>query len=144
MKRALLLVVASSFALVACNQQGGMNGAQEQHEGTDIGIQTSWIDKGVVPGNDFFSYADGTWVKNTPNSPDRSRIGAFWMADQLREKNTREMFDQILKSNPTTGNDGLIAAYYKAFFNTDAIDHAGLAPAKADLNRFQASPTSTS
>ena len=134
MKRALLFVVASAFALAACNTSTSQNAAQEQKQGTDIGIEPSWMDKSVKPGDDFFAYANGTWVKNTPIPPDRSRIGGFYIADQLREKNTRALFDQILKSNPTSGADALIANYYKAYFNTDAIDHAGMAPAKADLD----------
>jgi len=64
-KRALLFVVASALALTACNTQGGQNAAQEQRQGTDIGIDPSWMDKSVIPGNDFFGYADGSWVKNT-------------------------------------------------------------------------------
>jgi predicted metalloendopeptidase len=126
--------MASGLALAACNTHSSENAAQTQAQGSDIGIQTSWMDKSVTPGDDFFSYANGTWVKNTPIPPDRSRIGAFWIADQLREKNTRQMFDQILKANPTTGNDALIANYYNAYFNTDGIDRAGLAPAKNDLD----------
>jgi putative endopeptidase len=137
-KRALLFVVASAFALSACNTQGGQNAAQEQGQGTDIGIQPGWMDKSVLPGNDFFSYANGTWVKNTPMPADRSRIGGFFIADQLREKNTRALFDQIIKSNPTSGNDALIANYYNAYLNTGAIDQAGLAPAKADLDAINA------
>jgi len=133
-KRALLFVVASAFALAACNTSTSQNAAQEQQQGTDIGIQPSWMDKSVKPGDDFFAYANGTWVKNTPIPPDRSRIGGFFIADQLREKNTRALFDQILKSNPASGTDALIANYYKAYFDTDAIDHAGMAPAKADLD----------
>jgi predicted metalloendopeptidase len=96
------------------------------------------MDKSVVPGNDFFSYADGSWVKNTPIPADRSRIGGFYIADLQREKNTGELFDSIIKSNPTSGNDALIANYYKAYLNTDAIDRAGLAPAKADLDAINA------
>src|SRR5690348_98143 len=92
------------------------------------------MDKSVKPGDDFFSFADGTWLKNTPIPADRSRIGGFFIADQQREKNTRQLFDEILKSNPTGGNDAMIANYYKAYLNTDAIDRAGLAPAKADLD----------
>jgi putative endopeptidase len=131
-KRATWFVLAAAAALTACNSHTG--GTAEQKPGTDIGIQTSWMDKSVVPGDDFFSYADGTWVKTTQIPPDRSRIGGFYIADQLREKNTRALFDQIIKSNPTSGNDALIANYYKAYVNTDAIDHAGLTPAKADLD----------
>ena len=134
MKRALLFVVASAFALAACNTQTSQNAAGEQHPGTAIGIQPSWMDKNVAPGDDFFSYADGTWVKNTAIPADRSGIGAGWIADQQREKNTRALFDQILKSNPTSGTDGMIANYYHAYADTDAIDRAGLNPAKADLD----------
>jgi predicted metalloendopeptidase len=133
-KRALLFVVGSAFALAACNTQTVQNASQVQGQGTDIGIQTAWMDKSVTPGDDFFSYANGTWSKNTTIPADRSRIGGFWIADQLREKNTRALFDDIIKSKPTSGNDALIANYYNAYFNTDAIDRAGLGPAKADLD----------
>ena len=129
-----MFVVASAFALAACNTSTSQNPAQEQKQGSDIGIQTSWLDKSVAPGDDFFSYADGTWVKNTQIPADRSRIGGFFIADQLREKNTKALFNDILKANPTSGTDALIANYYKAYANTDAIDRAGLAPAKADLD----------
>jgi putative endopeptidase len=135
-KRATWLVLAAAAALTACNSHTGANAPQQQQQGAGIGIQMSWMDKSVVPGDDFFSYADGTWVKSTAIPADRSRIGGFYIADQLREKNTRALFDQIIKSNPTSGNDALIANYYKAYANTDAIDHAGLAPAKADLDEI--------
>jgi putative endopeptidase len=134
MNKPLLLILASALALGGCNKRTSNSAAQNEQPGTDIGIDPAWMDKSVKPGDDFFSYADGSWVKNTAIPADRSRIGGFWIADLQREKNTRELFDQILKSNPTGGNDALIVNYYKAYLNTDAIDHAGLAPAKADLD----------
>src|SRR5690348_10896256 len=134
MKKPLLLVFASALALGACHTSTSENAVQEQKQGTGIGIDLSWMDKSVVPGDDFFSYANGTWVKNTPIPADRSRIGGFYIADLQREKNTRELFDGILKSKPTSGTDALIANYYNAYVNTDAIDRAGLAPAKADMD----------
>jgi len=133
MNRSGLLILASTIALAACNTQQGGN-ATQQAAGTGLGINPAWMDKSVKPGDDFFSYADGTWVKTTEIPADRSRIGGFYIADQEREKNTRELFANILKSNPTSGNDALIANYYKAYLNTDAIDRAGMAPAKADLD----------
>ena len=137
MNKSLLLVFASAIALSACHMTTGNNSSEAQEQpqsGTDIGIDPSWMDKSVAPGDDFFSYANGSWVKNTAIPADRSNIGAFWIADQQREKNTRALFDGILKSNPTSGTDGMIASYYNAYLNTDAIDKAGLAPAKADLD----------
>ena len=137
MKKSVLLIFASAFALSACGTQTG-NTAQEQTQGTEAGINLAWMDKSVVPGDDFFSYANGTWVKDTPIPADRSNIGGFYIADQEREKNTKELFDGILKAKPTSGNDALIANYYNAYVNTDAIDRAGLAPAKADLDAIAA------
>ena len=134
MKKPLYLLAATALALSACNTQTGNQSAQSQQQGTDIGINPAWMDKSVVPGDDFFSYANGSWVKNTQIPADRSSIGAFWIADQVREKNTRALFNDILKANPSTGTDGMIANYYNAYLNTDAIDRAGMAPAKADLD----------
>jgi predicted metalloendopeptidase len=134
MNKPLLLIFASALALSACNTSTSNNTAQTEQQVSSLGINATWMDKSAVPGDDFYSYADGTWIKNTQIPADRSSIGAFWIADQQREKNTRELFDQILKSNPTSGTDGMIANYYKAYANTDAIDRAGIAPAKADLD----------
>jgi len=135
MRKSLLLLFASSLALSACGTGQSNNVAQEQVKGTDAGIQTSWMDKSVVPGDDFYSYADGGWMKTTEIPADRSSIGGFFIADQLREKNTRTLFDEILKANAAANSDeGRIANYYNAYVNTDAIDRAGLAPAKADLD----------
>jgi predicted metalloendopeptidase len=132
MNKPLLLIFASALALGACNTKTGQNAATEQKEGTGIGIDLSWMDKSAVPGDDFYQYANGNWKTEIP--ADRSRIGGFWIADQVREKNTRQLFDNIIKARPTSGNDALIANYYNAYLNTDAIDRAGLAPAKADLD----------
>ncbi|MBW0008084.1 MAG: M13 family metallopeptidase, partial [Sphingomonas sp.] len=132
MNKPLLLIFASALALSACNTKTGQNAATEQKEGSGIGIDLSWMDKSAVPGDDFYKYANGNWKTEIP--ADRSRIGGFWIADQVREKNTRELFDNILRSNPTSGNDALIANYYNAYLNTDVIDKAGVTPAKADLD----------
>ena len=133
MNKPLLLLFASALALSACNTKPDENPLTEQKAGTEIGIDTAWMDKSVTPGDDFYGYADGGWMKSAEIPADRSNIGGFFIADQVREKNTRTMFDEIIKAKPTSGNDALIANYYNAYANTDAIDKAGIAPAKADL-----------
>jgi len=137
MKRSIALLFVSTLALSACNTKPGGN-ATQQEQGTGIGIDLASMDKSVVPGDDFYHYANGSWLKKTQIPADRSSIGAFWIADQQREKNTRELFDGIIKSNPTSGNEALIANYYKAYLDTAALDRAGLAPAKADLDAINA------
>ncbi len=136
MTRPSLWIIIPALALAACNTQAANK--SEARPGSEIGIDVGWMDKSVVPGDDFFGYANGNWVKTTEIPADRSRIGGFYIADLLREKNTRELFDNIVKSNPSGGPEALIANYYNAYLNTDAIDKAGLAPAKADLDAINA------
>jgi uncharacterized protein YceK len=54
MRKSPLLLFASALALSACGtSQTNNNTAQEQVKGTEAGIQTSWMDKSVTPGDDF-------------------------------------------------------------------------------------------
>ena len=139
MNRSKLLLVASAFALSlsACQQAGTGTGTEQGQaaQGTELGIVPASMDTSVKPGDDFFAFTNGGWVKNTPIPEDRSNIGAFYIADQEREKQTKELIADILKSNPDAStNEGKIANYYNAYLNTDAIDKAGITPAKADLD----------
>jgi putative endopeptidase len=137
MNRSALLLFASAVAISvsACQQTGSTTEQAEAVPGTELGIVPASMDHSLTPGDDFFGYANGNWVKNTPIPDDRSNIGGFYMADQIREKQTRELLDGLTKSNPAANtNEGKIVNYYNAFLNTDAIDKAGLNPAKADLD----------
>src|SRR5205085_6523394 len=140
MNRSILLALL--LATAACSPGGpgaGNQSGEAQSPGTAGGIAVASMDKAVAPGDDFFAYTNGGWVKNTAIPQDRSGIGAFFIADQERERQTRELLDGILKSNPAAGsNEALIANYYNAYLNTDAIDRAGIAPAKADLDAIAA------
>jgi predicted metalloendopeptidase len=135
MYRSALLALLLATAACSPGAGGNESAAAVQGAGTQAGINPSFIDKAVKPGDDFFGYANGNWVRNTPIPEDRSSIGGFFIADQERERQTRELLDSILASKPAAGtNEALIADYYNAYLNTDAIDRAGIAPAKADLD----------
>jgi len=138
MTRSILLALL--LATAACSPGGpGGQGSEAQTPGTAVGIVPASMDKNVAPGDDFFAFANGNWVRGTAIPDDRSSVGGFYIADQQRERQTRELLDGILASNPAAGSgEAMIADYYKAYLNTDAIDRAGMAPAKADLDSIAA------
>jgi predicted metalloendopeptidase len=134
MNRSLLLALL--LATAACSPAGPGNGSGDaaQTAGSAAGIVAASMDKSVAPGDDFFAYANGNWVRNTQIPEDRSSVGGFYIADQQREGQTRELLSGILGSKPAAGSgEAMIADYYNAFLDTEAIDRAGMAPAKADL-----------
>jgi predicted metalloendopeptidase len=131
---ALLLASAGLTVTVAACRQGADNQV-EQATVSASGLNLAAMDKSVKPGDDFYAYANGNWMKTTEIPADRSSVGGFFIADQQREKNARALLDGILQSNPAAGSDDArIRDYYNAYLNTDAIDKAGMAPAKADLD----------
>ena len=133
LNRLAFSVLALALAGSACrstNQESGRSAPVQ-----DPGIVPASMDTSVPPGDDFFAYANGNWVKDTPIPEDRSTIGGFYIADKERERQTRELLDAILKSNPAPGtNEAKIASYYNAYLDTAAIDRAGIAPARADMD----------
>ena len=136
---ALLLASATlSLTAAACSTAGPDTNTTAAKVSAS-GIDLKAMDKSVKPGDDFFAYANGNWVKTTEIPADRSSIGGFYIADQEREKNSVALFDSILKSNAAaTTDEGRIANFYKAYLDTAAIDKAGMAPAKADLDAIAA------
>ncbi len=110
-----------------------------QAAGTAIGIDTSALDKTVKPGDDFYHYANGSWLKNATIPADRSSIGGFFLASEATEKQLKALIDDIAKGDPAPDSDsGRIKTLYASYRDTKAIDAAGMAPIKADLNRFAA------
>jgi len=60
--------------------------------GTVHGIDTTAIDPTIRPGNDFFSYANGNWIKSTEIPPDQARWGTFRI---LREESIKQTADLL-------------------------------------------------
>jgi putative endopeptidase len=137
---AALLLGAATVTLgpVACKQGAEEENSQPQ-AGTGIGIQTAWMDPSIKPGDDFVAYASGGWMKANEIPADRSSIGSFYLARLETERRQEALLADILKSSPAAGsNEALVRNYYQAFTNTAAIDAAGLAPLKPDLDRYAA------
>lgn len=107
-----------------------------------FGLDLTAGNTGVKPGDDFFSYASGTWYKSFEIPPDRSSFGAFNELDELSKKRVREIIEEAAASHPTAGSPAQkIGDYYAAFMDTAAIEAHGLEPAKADLHRIDSATT---
>lgn len=136
---ALLLGIATAtLGPVACNMSGE-DTAAEVTPGTELGILTASMDTSVKPGDDFYTYANGGWMKATEIPADRSNVGGFWVADQQTEKNLETLIADLEKSEPEAGTDAArVKAFYDAFLDTATIDRLGMSPLELDLRRISA------
>jgi putative endopeptidase len=123
-----LLVLA---ALAACPQDGP---SQDTH-----GVVVGNMDRSVKPGDDFYRYANGDWIKRTEIPPDRGRISVFSRLDDLSNKRTVGLIEEAGKANPPAGSNARkIADLYNSYMNEAAIEAKGLIPIRPHLEAIAA------
>jgi predicted metalloendopeptidase len=102
------------------------------------GIDRAAIDTSVKPGDNFFAFANGTWLKNTEIPADRSSYGTFQVVDDLTEKRTADLIKTAAQNAKAGSPAGKIGAYYFAYLDEAAIEQLGAQPIAAHLQRIDA------
>jgi putative endopeptidase len=132
-----LLALAAALCLAVAPKPAAASEAGS--EWGAFGVQTQWIDPAVRPGDDFDAHINGVWQRATQIPPDKTRIGAFITLDDLSQDRIKGILDELADANPAPGSDeARLAAVYKAFMDTDAIEAKGLAPARPYFERIWA------
>lgn len=103
------------------------------------GLYPQWLDRSIPPGVDFFSFANGGWIKSHPIPADRS----YWGVDSVVERDNQTFIRSIVESlsagSPASGSaERKIADFYLSGMDEGAIDAAGIAPLAPELQRIEA------
>jgi putative endopeptidase len=116
----------------------GLTCAQDGRQ-TTRGIVVANMDVTVLPGDDFYRYADGNWLKRTPIPPDRAAVAIFTEIDDLATKRTQALIEEMAKSNPPSGSEQRkIADLFNSYMDQAAIEKRGLTPLKPHLDEIAA------
>jgi len=103
-----------------------------------IGINLTAMDSQVKPGDDFYAYANGGWVKATEIPADRAGTGSFLVASDALEKNKTELISALMKQKPAAGSDEeRIVNFYQAYLDLTGINQRGMQVMAADLARLE-------
>ncbi len=108
--------------------------AQETSKTETHGINISNMDKSITPGDNFYLYCNGDWIKRTEIPPDRARLSVFSTLDDISNKRTADLIEEIAKSNAWPGSsERKIADLYNSYLDETAIEKAGLTPIQPHL-----------
>jgi putative endopeptidase len=102
-----------------------------------IGLDLAGMDPSVAPGDDFFEYANGTWLKSTPIPPE---FASYGVAVMLFER-TGEQVDSLIESlgdSPAGTDARKIADFYASYMDEDGIEAKGLTPLQPTLDAIAA------
>jgi putative endopeptidase len=102
-------------------------------------IDVAGMDRSVDPGDDFYAYANGGWMKATEIPPDRSSFGTFAILEETVDRRTADLIRAAGKSKGAAGTDAArVGAYYDAYMDENAIEGKGLSPLKGELDAIAA------
>ena len=98
------------------------------------GINVANMDRSVTPGDNFYMYANGDWIKRTAIPADRAGIGVFSTLDDTANKNTAALIQESAKANAPAGSEARkIADLYNSYMDESAIEAKGLTPLHSQL-----------
>jgi putative endopeptidase len=128
---ACVAIFILALAVTVCAQDAP---AKQTH-----GIAVANMDRSVKPGDDFYRYANGDWIKRTEIPPDRGGVGVFTVLGDLSNKNTAALIEELAKSNASPGSGARkVADLYNSYMNEALIEQKGLAPLSPQLEAIAA------
>ena len=105
-----------------------------------FGIDLAAMDRSVVPGDDFYRYVNGTWLKTSKIPADRSSLAEFGRLDELNTVRSRAILEGAA-SAPTTPEARMLGDFYASLMDEAAAETLGAKPLAPQLARIAAIAT---
>jgi len=124
------LVGAGALAATVAGALGGAAASM-----TTYRVDVAGMDRKVLPGDDFYLFANGAWMQATEIPPDRASFGAFTILDEQIADRLRGLLDggEKLAGDPDA-SAVLARNFYAAFMDEAAIEKRGLEGARPELD----------
>lgn len=130
-KKVFMMMIVSSMSMMAMAQ-----------EPLKSGIDLSDLNQKVQPGEDFYEYACGGWMKKNPLPAAYSRFGSF---DRLAEDNNKRIngiLKELLENTYPEGTvEQQLSDLYKLAMDSVRREKEGIAPAMPIIQKMEAAKT---
>ena len=131
MKRIVMMMAMASISMMTLAQQP-----------LSSGLDRTDFDSSVRPGDDFYAYACGGWMKKHPLPAAYSRYGSF---DQLQESNDKRIngiLSELLNNSYEEGTiEQKLSDLYKLAMDSVRRNQEGVAPVMPLIKRLEAAKT---
>jgi predicted metalloendopeptidase len=105
--------------------------------GETHGPDLAGMDTSVAPGDDFFAYANGAWIKATEIPADRAGYGNSAILSDLTTQRVNELLKAAAAQPGRAGTEAQqISDYYSSFMDDAAIEAKGAKPLTDALKRI--------
>jgi putative endopeptidase len=124
--------IIASLAMIALIS--GCSGSKKETAEKKVypAFEVQNMDTTVNPGDDFFLYVNGNWVKNNPIPADKNSWSAFTELDERNREQIRQIIENAAKAKDTTAGNvsAQTGKFYNAGMDTVKIEKEGIDPLK--------------
>src|SRR5579864_6040165 len=97
------------------------------------------IERSVRPGDDFYRFANGNWIKRAEIPPDRAVVNVLTKLDDLSSQRTADLIKDLATSNPPAGSNlRKVADLFNSYMDEAAVEAKGLTSIKPHLEAIAA------
>jgi len=130
-----LLIVLFAVVLEACSQ-----GQKKESKKMTEAINPANMDKNVKPGNNFYEYVNGGWIKSHPIPPEYSQYGAFTVLYENNQKELKALVNEISKKKDTKKGsiEQKIRDFYNSGMDTARVEKMGITPIEPEMKNIDA------
>ena len=102
-------------------------------------VDQAGIDHAVKPGDDFYHYANGAWMKTAQIPADRSSFGPDVVLTDKTSGQVRDLIQEAAKGTPAHGSNAQkVGDYYASYMDEAGIEAKGLTPLQPNLDAIAA------
>lgn len=103
------------------------------------GITVANLDRSVQPGDDFYRFANGEWIKRSEIPPDRAVIDVFTKLADLSNQRTNDLIEELARSKAPAGSaERKVADLFNSYMDEAGIEARGTRPLKPHLDAIAA------
>jgi putative endopeptidase len=124
------------LALASCGQGGGET--KTASAPSRKLLDPANMDTAVRPGDNFFMYANGTWLKNNPIPESKTRWGSFNELDENNNSVLHKLLDSAAAiTNAAKGSAvQMVGDFYRTGMDSSGAEKAGLSPLAPIMTRI--------
>ena len=105
----------------------------------DQSTNTQEIDRSVKPGDDFYRYANGGWLKRTAIPAGQSSFDTRAILTEKTSQRVRDLIQNAAVAQPVKGSlEQKVGDYYSSFMDETAIEAKGLTPLADEMATISA------
>ncbi len=142
MKYHKLLIIAMTIGVLISCDNATEKTDLEMKETINKVLNKADMNLSVNPGENFFEYANGGWMKANPVPSDKTQYGSFTVLYDNNQKKLKSLVEELQNSKELENDEAKkIASIFKTGMDTAVINAEGFAPIKEELAEVDAIQT---